>query len=140
MQANAFVEWDIKTVSAADYTVEFEITDDMYEYFESKYLDKNNPLSEIGQFRQYIKNEMEMRLTEFPALHLDGEAGDMEDVKIAVITFAFDNPEIIKALRKRGKFIEKEQYDKLAKINKKLVQDLNNTVGMFGDKKLLDKL
>ena len=51
MQANAFVEWDIKTVSAADYTVEFEITDDMYEYFESRYLDKNNPLSEIGQFR-----------------------------------------------------------------------------------------
>lgn len=46
-----------------------------------------------------------MRFTEFPALHLDGERGDMEDVKIACITFAFDNPEIIMALKKRGKYI-----------------------------------
>ena len=105
MQANAYVEWDMKTVSAADYTVEFEITDEMYEYFESRFLDSNIPLSEIGQFRQYIKSEMEQRLTEFPALHLDGEGGDMEDVKIACITFAFDNPEIIEALRKRGTYI-----------------------------------
>lgn len=33
VQKNMFVDWDVKTISAADYTVEFKITPDMYEYF-----------------------------------------------------------------------------------------------------------
>jgi hypothetical protein len=43
-----FVEYDIKTISAADYTCEFGITEEMYEEFVNKYLDETNPLSEIG--------------------------------------------------------------------------------------------
>lgn len=102
VQANQFIDWDVKTISAADYTVEFGISDSQYEYFETKYLDRSSPISEIGQFRIYIQNEMEQRLTEFPALHLDGQEGDLAPVKIAVITFAFDNSQIIKGLQKRG--------------------------------------
>lgn len=48
---------------------------------------------------------MESRLTEFPALGIDGPEGDEMDVKIAVITFAFFNFEIIHNLRKRGTLI-----------------------------------
>jgi hypothetical protein len=44
---------------------------------------------------------MEMRLTEFPDLGIDGDEAD-EHIKIAVVTFAFDNAEIIYALTKRG--------------------------------------
>jgi hypothetical protein len=33
-----FVDWDVKTVSAADYTVEFRVTPDMYEFFQENYL------------------------------------------------------------------------------------------------------
>lgn len=47
-QDNMFIDWDVKTISAADYTCEFFITEDMYENFTTKYLDETNPLSEIG--------------------------------------------------------------------------------------------
>ena len=33
IQANAYVEYDVKTTSAADYTLEFKIHPEMYEYF-----------------------------------------------------------------------------------------------------------
>jgi hypothetical protein len=63
----------------------------MYETFTNKYLDITNPISEIGQFRMYVKDEMESRLTEFPPLGIDGPEGDEAPVKIAVVTFAFNN-------------------------------------------------
>lgn len=63
----------------------------MYETFCNKYLDDTNPISEIGQFRMYVKDEMEHRLTEFPALGIDGPEGDIAPVKIAIVTFAFNN-------------------------------------------------
>lgn len=97
-----FVDWDVKTVSAGDYTVEFRVTPDMYEYFQENYLMENNPISEIGQFRTYVKDEMEKRLTDFPPENYEGDEGNTEDVKIAVITFAFNNAEIIHNLRLRG--------------------------------------
>jgi hypothetical protein len=30
---NDFVEWDIKTVTSGDYTIEFDITDEFYDRF-----------------------------------------------------------------------------------------------------------
>jgi len=48
IQSNSYVEWDVKTTSAADYTVEFRIHPEMYEHFQEKYLDETNPISEIG--------------------------------------------------------------------------------------------
>jgi hypothetical protein len=48
VQQNMFVDWDVKTISAADYTVEFRVKPEMYEYFQEKYLCETNPLSEIG--------------------------------------------------------------------------------------------
>lgn len=54
VQANRFVEWDVKTVSAADYTVEFSISTAQYEYFEKHYLDPSCVLSDIAQFKVYI--------------------------------------------------------------------------------------
>jgi hypothetical protein len=43
-----FIDWDVKTISAADYTCEFGISEEMYETFCNKYLDETNPISEIG--------------------------------------------------------------------------------------------
>lgn len=53
---------------------------------------------------------MEQRLTEFPALHIDGIEGDLAPIKIALITFAFDNSEVIAGLKKRGNYIKKENW------------------------------
>lgn len=40
-----------------------------------------------------------------------------EPIKIAQITFAYENGEIIEWLQKRGAFIASEKWDKLVKIN-----------------------
>jgi hypothetical protein len=99
----------------------------MYEYFQEKYLDETNPISEIGQFRTYVKDEMEARLTDFPALGIDGPEGDVMPVKIAIITFAFNNSEIIHNLRKRGKLIANEKWKKVEKLHDKMSKRLANS-------------
>jgi len=30
VQANEYIEWDVKTITAADYTIEFDITPDFF--------------------------------------------------------------------------------------------------------------
>lgn len=91
------------TITAADYTVEFKITQAMYDRFVRDHLDESNPISEIGQFRLYIKEEMEMRLTSMPCFHSGHES--LQEIRIAMVTFAFDNAEIINMLKERGKAI-----------------------------------
>lgn len=78
----------------------------MYDLFVKDYLDESNPLSEISQFRLYILNEMQRRFNYM--YNLDREDSVQDDyIKIANVTFAFDNSEIIKRLRRRGKAIRK---------------------------------
>ena len=126
-EAHKFVDWDVKTITAADYSVEFNIPESMYEAFVTRFHDPTNPISEIGQLRLYIKHEMERRLSAFPPLGMDGPEGDEMPVKIAMITFAFDNAEIIHGLRQRGKAIRNEKCYSLALINKRLTDRLHNS-------------
>jgi len=48
VERNRFIEWDFNTITASDYTVEFKISENMYDEFVGKYLDEHNPISEIG--------------------------------------------------------------------------------------------
>ena len=70
---------------------------------------------------------MEKRLTEFPALGLDGPEGDEAPVKIAVVTFAFNNSEMISALKKRGGLIRGAKWKKYDKLHTKIVNRLHNS-------------
>lgn len=67
-----------------------------------------------------------------PSLGYDGEEGDNERVRIAIITFAFNNSKVINWLRERGGHIKNEQWAKLEKVNNKI----NNAIKT--DQKLLD--
>lgn len=69
-----------------------------------------------------------------PALGLDGPEGDEAPVKIAILTFAFDNSRVIKWLKQRGSFIKDEKWDKVRKINDEIRQALK------WDDDLLDKM
>lgn len=73
-------------------------------------------------------------MTEFPALGIDGPEGDDAPVKIAMVTFAFDNEEIINNLKRRGNYIRNQQWSKYVKINNKIVKRLHNS------QELLDKM
>lgn len=77
---------------------------------------------------------MESRLTEFPALGIDGPEGDVMPVRIAIITFAFNNAEIIHNLRRRGKLIQNEKWKKMEKLHAKMSTRLANS------QELLDKM
>lgn len=95
MQKNKYVEYDLNTVTAGDYTVEFDINEKFYDEFLKNYLDKKNPTPEAMQLKLYIKSELERRLTEMPAQGLEGDLGNISPIKIAMISFAYDNSEVI---------------------------------------------
>lgn len=124
VEANNYIEWDVQTITAADYTVEFELNPEMFSAFKNKYYDQTNPLSEISQFRLFLKDEMEYRLTQFPGLGYEGMEGDVSEVKIAMVTFAYANSKIIRELNARGKAIKNENYAELDHINKHVVDHL----------------
>ena len=99
VQKNKYVDYDVKTITAGDYTVEFVIEKAMYETFKEKFYNEASPLPEITQFRVFVKDEIEKRLTEMPDNHMDGIEGATKPVKIALITFAYDNAKAINWLR-----------------------------------------
>lgn len=99
VQNNKLLDFDVKTITAADYAVEFGVSPLAYRNFIEKYHDETNPISEINQFRYYVKNELEARLTAMPPLGFDGPAGDNAPVRIAKLEFAFHNRPLIKWLK-----------------------------------------
>jgi hypothetical protein len=66
-----YVDFDVQTVTAGDYTIEFDIKAETYQYFHDTYFDKNSPMSEMAQFRLYVQKELEDRISEFPDLGFD---------------------------------------------------------------------
>jgi len=45
---NKYVEYDVKTLTAGDYTVEFEISQDQYEEFKARYFKWDSPMQECA--------------------------------------------------------------------------------------------
>lgn len=123
----------METLTAADYSVEFNIDPEMFATFKQHLYDETNPISEIGQFKLYIKDEMEVRLTEFPGLGYGGEEEDMADIKIAKITFAFKNYKVINELNARGYAINNEDYKLLDHINRHVIEHLAHTGELLDD-------
>ena len=46
IQETLYVDWDVKTITAGDYTVEFNINIEIYQMFLAKFYDPANPISE----------------------------------------------------------------------------------------------
>ena len=108
VQQFKYVDFDYKTLTAADYTVEFTITKNMWSKFLNFYLDVESPIPDIGQFRIYIKEEFEKRIRHLPAIDdLDNDESEFAP-KIAMISFAYNNSEIINQLKTRGDYIKAE--------------------------------
>lgn len=112
------VEWDVKTITAGDYSVEIQITKDMWQTFLSTIYDPNVLKPKLQQFREYFDREMSTRLTNLPDLGFEDEPP--EKISIALTTFAFDNSELINLLRERGSAIKFERFDAMRAINKKI--------------------
>jgi len=132
LQKTKYVDFDVKTITAGDYTVEFDLSEEIYEEFKKNYYDPTNPIGEISQFKLYIQLELEKRLNAFPNNGVDGPGE--QDIKIAQITLAFNNSKVINWLMKRGTLIKTEKWEKVAAINETIAK------GVKEDKKLLDDM
>jgi len=45
-QDTLYIDWDVKTVTAGDYTIEFKVSIELYQKFLQKFYDEANPISE----------------------------------------------------------------------------------------------
>ena len=69
VQENTYIEWDLKTITSGDYTVEFALHPDFFKTFlekefmaqARKFRNRNNReyVSRVEAFRDWIQNEME---------------------------------------------------------------------------------
>lgn len=136
VQKNKSIDFDVKTITAGDYTIEFDLGgEEIYNRWKATYHKENNPISEMAQFKLYIQNKLEERVSSMDDLGYDGVTGENEKkkIKIAQITFAFYNEDIINNLRKRGVLIKTEKWEKLDDLNDKIDNILK-------DEKILNKL
>ena len=121
---NKFVDFDVKTITAGDYTLEFELNKKHFDHFIKNYYDDTNPMGEVAQLKLYIQLELEKRFNEMDSLGLDGPAEDdmTKKVEIAQITFAYDNAEVIEQLIFRGIEVKGEAWGNVEKINDKILK------------------
>jgi len=67
VQSSLYVDWDVKTITAGDYTIEFDLDPgesgkngrtSTYDFWRKHYYDSSNPLPENGQFKLFVQNEL----------------------------------------------------------------------------------
>jgi len=46
LQALEFIDWDVKSITAGDYSIEFDIESATYDKWCATYYDETNPMSE----------------------------------------------------------------------------------------------
>jgi hypothetical protein len=125
------LDWDIQTITPGDYTLQYEITDEAYQWFlENVYRknrDEENGISIALSLKTYMKAELEKMLTE--RLHAmkndpneDTSNIKISEVKIADIAFAFNNAELIRLLKLRGYYIKFQNFNKMRETEAKISQ------------------
>lgn len=61
---NNYIEWDVKTVTAGDYSVEFDISKEFYaKFIEEHGLEKDVTTTMIVHFRSWLTKGIESRLS-----------------------------------------------------------------------------
>lgn len=93
--------WDIDTVTAADFTVEYIIPEEAWETF--KCSPEANPHNMLVSFKHYIKDYIEKIVQDTKGVL----SQNYVKINISHISFSFDNVEILKLLFQRGQFIIK---------------------------------
>lgn len=87
-------------------------------------------MSENAQFKLFIQNELEDRINdpEYPNQGYDDgdEAAENDRKRIAQITFAYENGEMIDLLADRGYYIKNEKWEKAEGVQDKIEAKLKD--------------
>jgi len=131
--------YDMNTITAADFTVEFDITEEMWDNFKDKEMGKYPGYSEARAFKRELKHDVEREIRKSIQTKKDRHGGeyvasagkgagkkpkhkkkvggmeeeDPDAVRIVDITFAFNNHKMINLLKKRGAAITALNFDKM---------------------------
>ena len=119
-------QWDINNLTASDFTVEWTITDNIWNVFNLQLSQHallppgNSAPNHVGAslpvvtFEAYIEHYFTKKLNQLPKINEDVE------IRVANISFGFDNPELIQLLQERGALIAKGKFSKVPAINEKI--------------------
>ena len=105
-------EWDLKTITAGDYTVSMSISQEEYNAFLST---RNYDPFPVYSYMNYLKDIFENEISNYPKVN-----EETYDIKIANISFAFKNYKMIRLLEKRGSAITSRNIKKKEKIEKEI--------------------
>lgn len=123
--------WDVETLTASDFTCEITITQDMWIDFNAKIAGFHQQLptgraapdhsaSQVGlpvvTFEAFLEDTLCKRLNKCPKINHD------QDIRIANISFGFDNPSLLDLLTQRGALITAGKLEKVPDINEKIDQ------------------
>lgn len=118
VQQLEFVDWDVKTITAGDYTVEFKIDRETHLRWQKRFYDTRNPMSENAQFKLYLETELEERVNNMPDQGYDRPEKRDYRKKLASVTFAYENQEVIEWLLERGTLVSSCEWQKLEDLNR----------------------
>lgn len=121
-----YQQWDLMNLTASDFTVEYSITEEMWNLFNVQLgshsqlpLGGSSP-SHIGEglpvvtFEAFLEHYFTRKLNRCPKVIEDVE------IRVANITFGFCNQELIKVLTERGGYIAKGKFEKVPALNEKI--------------------
>ena len=81
------LEWDMSTITPGDYTLQMEITTDLWQYFLQNVYHKNDMeaqgISSAYALKTYMKNEVEKILSETLLKHKQEHPDEMKNIKIS---------------------------------------------------------
>lgn len=143
-----FTEYNLETVTAGDFTIEWDIEKKTYELWdvfrETREKEAHPEYSDISEgtaFKARIKQDIEKLMGRF-SKYIERNKVDYEDdakdvnikemrwlgekvFKVADINFAYDNGLLIKILKKRGYAIECNDFAAMRNCNNELIEFLN---------------
>ena len=74
-------------------------------------------------FKEYFKRELEAQIQKLPRiLSIKDEA---PEIKVARISFAYDNYKLWEYLDERGDLLKNCEFEKVSKIEKKILKDID---------------
>lgn len=133
-------KYDNDVITAADFTIEMEITDEMYaSYLENQYHgqgeneieDSGNKYSSALYLKKYLKNDIQELLDEVHKYKLEKDPTDKalkkrKPAQVRQIEFAYKNYKLINLLKLRGTAIINLDWKQLKEYDDKITELLAN--------------
>lgn len=132
------IQWDCQTLTAGDYTVELDITDEGYNWFKEHELPdyQAKGMGPAEGLKQHLTKELETILSRdqrgegTQPIRNSIKRPNLE-IKIVDIAFAYNNAKLISLLQERGKCIVYQKYERMHEIENEISELKKNQYDDF---------